>query len=241
MPTYVLRPHNFGLSLRRELYPFLPHLRYRRADTGLTTTPTHPSNLVINWGSSNAPNTPNVLNRGAAVHIATNKLSTLRTLTQHQVPRVAWTTDEGMARGWQRDGHKVVARTRLTGTNGDGIVIMSANSPLSTLAPLYTKYYPTRKEYRVHIAPTFSDVDPVFQRKVRRDEADEANNEVRNVANGWAYHTASDEWWRAHGNLRANLKIVASNAVNPLGLHFGAVDILKAGNEFLVLEGHEPL
>lgn len=101
-------------------------------------------------------------------------------------------------------------------------------------APLYTLGVQNHGEYRVHV---FGGEVILYQKKSRR--VDEDGNvatpdgeeaDVRNLASNWVYRT---------GNLRRLERVeqLAIDAVQALGLDFGAVDIIKdeEGN-VLVLE-----
>lgn len=91
-------------------------------------------------------------------------------------------------------------------------------------APLYTRAVANAGEYRVHV---YHDDVILYQKKSRR--LDENNNvvtaegeqaDIRNLASNWVYRT---------GNLRRLERIenLAVEAVEALGLDFGAVDIIK--------------
>lgn len=91
-------------------------------------------------------------------------------------------------------------------------------------APLYTRAVDNAGEYRVHV---YHDDVILYQKKSRR--LDENNNvitaegeqaDIRNLASNWVYRT---------GNLRRLERIenLAVEAVEALGLDFGAVDIIK--------------
>ena len=94
-------------------------------------------------------------------------------------------------------------------------------------APLYTLGVQNHGEYRVHV---FGGEVILYQKKSRR--VDEDGNvvspdgeeaDVRNLASNWVYRT---------GNLRRldRVEELAVNAIQSLGLDFGAVDIIKDEN-----------
>lgn len=116
----------------------------------------------------------------------------------------------------------------------DEIDYISESVPDLPDAPLYTLGVQNHGEYRVHV---FNGEVILYQKKSRRvnddgevvtAEGEEAD--VRNLASNWVYRT---------GNLRRLERIeeLAINAVDALGLDFGAVDIIKNENgEVMVLE-----
>jgi len=95
-------------------------------------------------------------------------------------------------------------------------------------APLYTLGMENHGEYRVHV---FDDEVILYQKKSRRvDEetgevvtAEGEDADVRNLASNWIYRT---------GNLKRLERVeqLAIDAVEALGLDFGAVDILMTGD-----------
>lgn len=101
-------------------------------------------------------------------------------------------------------------------------------------APLYTHGVDNHGEYRVHV---FSGSVILYQKKSRRvdddgeiEQPDDEESDVRNLNSGWVYRT---------NNLKRLERVeqLAINAVNALGLDFGAVDIIKDENgDVFVLE-----
>lgn len=193
---------------------------------------------LINWGNSHMPdwlaNEDTILNKPSAVAIAKDKLETLHTLEQNNIATVEFTDDFGTAHDWLVDGYKVFARHSLTGHSGAGIEVIDRQM-IEDLpdAPLYTRGVENHGEYRVHV---FQGEVILYQKKSRRlDEdgnvvdADGEEADVRNLASNWIYRT---------GNLRRLERIeqLAINAVEALGLDFGAVDIIKdeEGNVFVL-------
>jgi glutathione synthase/RimK-type ligase-like ATP-grasp enzyme len=101
-------------------------------------------------------------------------------------------------------------------------------------APLYTRGVSNNGEYRVHV---FNGEVILYQKKSRRvsedgevEVAEGEDADVRNLASNWVYRT---------GNLRRLERVekLAIDAVQVLGLDFGAVDIIKDENgDVFVLE-----
>jgi glutathione synthase/RimK-type ligase-like ATP-grasp enzyme len=187
------------------------------------------SRLYINWGSSASTglSTPNLVNSRAAVAIASNKLATFNRFAERGVPCPEFTTDMGVARQWAAE-RAIFARTTLNGHSGRGIVRCSGEQ--FTNAPLYTKYIPKKHEYRVHV---FGRKVIDCQQKKKRQEVpnDQVNYQVRSYQNGWVF-------CRENIQKPTGLDELAVSAVQALGLHFGAVDVIynEKENKCYVLE-----
>ena len=182
--------------------------------------------MVINWGSSTLPPellTARVLNDPGKVGVATNKLSFFRRAHDSGCCRVVEATySRDQAAEWIREGGTVVCRTKLQGNSGDGIVIAETVDEL-VKAPLYTLYKKKKSEWRVHI----SRGEVIFiQQKVRKEDVpdDEVNWKVRNHKNGFVF---------AHKERNPPADVVkqAGDAMDMLGLDFGAVDVIWNNHE----------
>lgn len=192
----------------------------------------HVRGAIINWGNSafyrDLTYETELLNHPDAVAKAVNKLQAFKALDGHtSIPE--WCETQVGAIKWLDEGFMVVARHKLTGHSGEGIEIINPGDHLVPLAPLYTKYIKKKDEYRLHV---FNQNVFFQQRKARNLDvpAENVNWQVRNHANGFIF---------AHQNVDVPdvAKQHAINAVNALGLHFGAVDIILGTNgEWYVLE-----
>lgn len=177
------------------------------------------SHLVINWGSTtqhpgvcSMPGA--ILNNHVAVKYATNKILCLESLSEHGVPHVEFTTDQTVAQAWVDAGHVTYGRSLVSSSGGRGINIYSSGTVVA--APLFTKYFPTRKEYRVHVFK--GTVIDITQKKRRSDT--EVNNQIRNHDNGWVF---------CHNDIEPigdTNERIAIDGVQALGLDFGAIDLL---------------
>lgn len=181
--------------------------------------------LVINWGSSKIKRPHNgwdILNAPLNVSNAANKLTTFELFKEHEVPTVEWTTDAVEAAKWLMEGNPIVARFKLSGHSGDGLVIYNTIEEMEKegerkVAPLYTKYTKKKDEYRIHV---FQGEVIFQQRKARKKDVpdEKVNWQVRNLAGGFIF---------------ANDGVVAPDvvqqaavlAVQALGLDFGAADV----------------
>lgn len=187
----------------------------------------------INWGASKInreyAHNVGIYNHPDSVAIAANKLKTFMALDQI-VPIPDYTTDRVEAQEWLNSGITVVERHTLTGHSGDGIRLVEFDDLLSDDAKLYVKYIKKEQEYRLHVF----DFDVFFiQRKARALDVpdDNVNWQVRNHANGFIYANQDIE-------LPDVAKYMAVEAIQTLGLDFGAVDMIYNArqNKFYVLE-----
>lgn len=189
-----------------------------------------PNDVIINWGASRVPNwwTPNtvVCNMFDPVACAIRKDLTFSMLEQFGVSTVWNTASKLAAKDGLEQGHIVFARKTLTGTKGQGIVVMKSIDDFVD-APLYTKYEKGCKEYRVHVV-SGQVID--FQQKKKRKGV-EVDKLIRNHDNGWVFA-------RSDVVLPEGVGDTCVKAIEALGLTFGGVDVLhrpKTG-EIYVLE-----
>jgi hypothetical protein len=138
----------------------------------------------------------------------------LRMLAGADLPGIEWTTNRDTALDWIANGYDVFARRTLTGQGGSGIVVVRGTDPLPE-APLYTKGFRAVHEFRVHSVAG----QTLVVKKRRRNGAE--RNIVRNHANGYVY--CSYDQTTPHAVKAAAM---GREAVDALGLDFGAVDLL---------------
>lgn len=180
------------------------------------------TNVVINWGSSSAPDrlaAATFINHPDKVKIAGNKLSTFAAFEGNEpgVNYPEFTCDYGVACEWVSEGKVVVCRTKLNGHSGAGIVLAAREEDVVQNCPLYVKYIKKAKEFRVHVA--FGNVIDVQAKRQRANYEGETNFAIRNHSNGWVY-------CRENIEEPADLREQATRAILTLGLDFGAVDII---------------
>lgn len=197
--------------------------------------------VIINWGSSVSPAWADVarrrgvifLNTPSAVARATNKLKTFEYLRQNGVTVPEFTTDMALANHWLDDGFTVIERHSLSGNSGVGIRVVNDtdDNVESTLtsAPLYTKYIPKKKEFRVNVFR--GEVIDYAQKKKRGTEnrGPEFNKYICSSEMGWVFCKNDIDHIDA-------VKVAAVAAVRALGLDFAAVDIMFHRNTAYVLE-----
>ena len=203
--------------------------------------------LVINYGRGDKPvwwrNDLRILNHWESVQKSANKLTSFTLLDLHGVPTLEWTDDPKDAFIWVDGGSRVFARAIVAGKKGQGITILSPTKFCDHIyvpeAPLYTKAYEKKHEFRVFVAG--GQVIDIVQKKKMSDDAfakkgrfDEIDMDLRNYRRGWVF---------AHEDLnlgnkgRQYIKGLALKAMEAVGLDYGAVDILyKAHNDMVVCE-----
>lgn len=194
------------------------------------------SKILINWGSTQPPQYVTdctLLNAPDKVAIAVDKAMSLHAFRGHDVPCPDYTNRLSDAHQWLEAGHTVFARTLTRASSGRGIVIMLPEHPdtWDVRAQLYTKYIKKRHEYRIHVVRG-QVIDT--QRKGLRQEfegREDVNHLVRNLANGFVFV-------RNDGHVVPQVvKDVGVQAVNALGLDFGAADVIyneRAGRAYAI-------
>lgn len=167
--------------------------------------------VVINWGRGIEH--ARIVNGPRAVERAINKHAAFKTLRDHGVAIPDFTTDRLEAEQWLADS-RVVCRATVTGHEGQGITIHE-QGPLPDV-PLYVKYIPKKKEFRVHVCN--NKVFDIQQKVLRRGTID-PSFEVRNTANGFIFQ-------RQGIIVPSSVSVEAIGAIRALGLDFGAVDVI---------------
>ena len=186
-----------------------------------------PKDIVVNWGTTNLPFGVNVLNWPVAVSRAGNKLTAFEHMQNGPIC-VPWChpTDQGCLESWQDQKATIVARQKLTGHSGDGILIIGPGEPIAP-ALLDTQYNFKVHEYRVHVV-CGNVIDT--QMKIRVPNKVPLSWKVRSHENGFIF---------ARNNIAVSAERdkLACDACSALGLDFGAVDIIEDKNGCLyVLE-----
>ena len=184
--------------------------RYRRRDT------------VINWGSTDHPLLVHALN-GTGIRDVSNKLLFFRRMSRAEpglVPEF-WEDRNSIP----DDAFPVVCRTVLAGHSGEGIVIANNRDELVDCS-LYVKYVKKQDEYRIHVGklPDGAATEISAQRKARRNDHENPNWQVRNLANGFIYA-------RADVNPPDCVRHAARRALLATDLDFGAIDLIFNARE----------
>lgn len=169
------------------------------------------SDKIIAWGPT-APCPHTDAQQEIAKKNASDKLLAFQAFWEYNVRTPEWTTSKETAIGWNKD---YMARTLLRSHSGKGIVmVMAGQEPPN--ARLYVQYKKKKHEYRVHVFQ--GEVIDVTQKK-RKAGFEGRDNQIRNHHNGWVY---CREGIQEPNDLRQ----LALDACNALGLHSGAVDII---------------
>lgn len=168
---------------------------------------------IINWGC-HGQRLDNCVNRSIPVNHARNKLAAFALWTKAQVPTVEWTNSKEQAALWQREGDIVYERHTITGQEGAGIKVRQPEDALLE-APLYTKYFSAKGEYRVHVMKG----EVIDYARKKKKQGAEGNKFVRSHDNGYVFS-------RVDVLLPEVVSNTAKRAVEALGLEFGAVDVL---------------
>jgi hypothetical protein len=174
--------------------------------------------VIINWGNSRPSailHASHDLNKHEAIALACNKLKTFNKLDGLGFKHIPdYTIHPEEATAWLEEGNKVYCRQSLTGHSGNGILIADTVGSLVN-APLYTKATKHKYEFRVHV---FKGEVIDVQQKKRRIDYRGPNTGIRNHSNGYIYA-------RADIDVPQILLSSSIQAVNLLGLDFGAVDV----------------
>lgn len=237
MENVRIYPYNMGSESAKQLAEMLEVSRVY-SDGRYSPKSAH---FIINWGSSTVPNWyaeamrrgTKVLNKPESVAMASNKLKTFQALERAGIMVPKFTTSRSVAQEWLDADFTVVERHELQGNSGSGIRLVSAmdeslESEL-TSAPLYTKYIPKKKEFRVHVFR--GQVFDYAQKRKRRTEERPANfnKYICSTEMGWLFCKTDIEHIQA-------VKDIAVRAVSALGLDFAAVDIIYHKDRAYVLE-----
>lgn len=188
--------------------------------------------VIINWGNATGYpfQVPRVLNQPVVrllnepgyIRDASNKLNFFRKVHDDEpdiIPRF-WTSVDDIP----QECYPIVCRTVLAGHSGEGIVIANNREEI-VRAPLYVQYIKKQDEYRVHVGRRDDDFTIIdTQQKKRRQEHENPNWQVRNLANGFIYA-------REGVNAPVCVTDVARRALACTDLDFGAVDVIYNARE----------
>lgn len=229
-----LIPYKFGSASAKALQLNSGGLVRRLSRRKLPLLKYNSNNLYINWGCTSFPlGSPYplqimCLNRPNNVLLATNKLLTLRGMVASAIKCPTFTVDKQVAVNWNCP---VIGRTDLFGTGGKDAYYFSNSDELNQSNldfKLFLKYINKTHEYRVHV---FMDEAICIQQK-RKRLGQGADYKIRNHDRGWVFCRKDID------NPPVDLINQSVNAVNRLGLDFGAVDVVwdSRTDEIAVLE-----
>ena len=223
---FIIVPYKVGSATAKAIKDKLIELGHKalviRANS--PTFKKKQTDVIIYYGKTSHLLTGDNLSFNKHPELATNKLESFRALTDAGLSTVPWTEYKNdITEDWKQ----IVARATLTGHSGDGISIYNYGDVLPDV-PLYTKYVKKTYECRVHVFKG-KVIDAQIKRKVR--DVEDNNPLIRNIHTGWVYCRDGYE-----PDPRGNE--LAIQAVEALGLDFGAVDLIynQHYNQFYILE-----
>lgn len=218
----VIYPYDLASQGARNLVRALRHGAIRVRERGSYSP--RGNDLIVNWGNPRVPGwwnrnaRTNVLNQPEAVRNTINKIRTFQLLSKAGVPTPAFTTRISEARTFFKTPEsKVLCRRTVSAHSGRGITI-ARNPNALVAAPLYVKYVPKEREYRIHVLDGRA-ID--YEQKLLRTGETPSDDErlVRSHRHGWIY-ARNGIVPPSHAALDASI-----TAVRALGLDFGAVDL----------------
>lgn len=157
----------------------------------------------------------------------TDKLTQFNKFKENDVSAPEFTTDRNVANGWLTES-AVVCRTLLRSSEGKGIVVAETAEEI-VAAPLYTRYFKKKKEFRVHVFD--GKVIDIAEKRKRKEFNGSRDTHIRNLANGYVF--CRDGIVEPDG-----LRELAIRATQALGYRIGAVDIAfnQHHNKLVVFE-----
>lgn len=237
MYNLKLYPYKVGSESAKELSTLLNIMRVKPDGNYVPKI----GQKVINWGQGKNPNWidtatrrgVSILNKPAAVNVASNKLLALQALKVAGVRVPDFTTSIQDAQRWLNNYNVVMERHELRGNSGDGIRIVTLHDDEMEdnlqYAPLYTKFIPKTAEFRVHVFRG-EVIDYIEKKKLTGDRRPaNFNKYISSINYGWVFS-------RTGVMDVPEVRQLALKAVSALGLDFGAVDIVYADGLPYVLE-----
>lgn len=123
---------------------------------------------VINYGSSLPLRSKKIINKPKEVAICTNKISTLKRLSD-RCSTIEWTKSKEKALTWLQEDGVVIARQLEASNQGKGLVTIQTQEEFAaTNAKFYTRYFWHTNEVRVNV---FKDeIISVYDKVIEGDE-----------------------------------------------------------------------
>ena len=174
------------------------------------------NHTIINWGCSGNMHVTPDYNLPNAVSTATHKLRTFEKLRGEGIPCPEYTQSLRIAQEWSTT-NKIVGRNYETARQGRGITVYPKDSDAIGQHLFYTKYFRKQREFRIHVF----NGKVIFKSEKLRKRNVNVDPYIRSHTKGWIL---------AFNHLEENpvpdcVLTAAVDAVNVLGLDFGAVDI----------------
>lgn len=179
--------------------------------------------LVLNWGASILPEEVEkcmVINKPEAIELASHKVKFFKALAG-KVRMPEFTEDNIVAKAWSDEGIIVFARTSYKSCGGKDIDVLNTPEDFGNYfhhkVKFYTKYVPKKHEFRVHV---FGGKVLAHRRKaLSNDWKGNKNFLIRNHDNGFVFVKEGYD-------IPQDVVDQAIAAVEGIGLHFGAVDVI---------------
>lgn len=151
-----------------------------------------------------------------------NKLDQYKFFQKNNISSFDFTTNSVEAANWGKEGHTVFGRKLLNSSCGHGIVVIVPGTVYEGqhMCPVYTKYKPKKREFRVHI---FKDeVVGIVEKRRKKDwQGDKSDAKIRNTENGYVFCQDVE----LTDALRAKIQQVALKASKVCSSDFRGVDI----------------
>jgi glutathione synthase/RimK-type ligase-like ATP-grasp enzyme len=197
------------------------------------------ANIWIRWGcTTKISGEHDVINSRYAIMAASNKLQSLKIMTEAGVPTVRW--DDCMLGSYDEfayayEGSQTLYGRKFYHTKGKDIVTFKNHDSLDQFekflqSDFYTVKEEIQREYRVHAIR--GETMCTLKYKVKGNGGLDPNPDNPDQCRNW-----DAGWWFTTVEGTAALKEIGRMAVKCLGLDFGAVDIIQnTKGEYHVLE-----
>lgn len=177
---------------------------------------------ILNWGAGtdvfNARvGDATVLNTPAQIDLAVNKLDFFKGMGKGDAsPRLpSWTSQKARAQGWMDCGKTVIARTKLEGAKGEGLVVCKEGVDIPD-ASLYTMKVESTHEFRVYMFN--GEAIDIREKKLAEGQQPDPND-MRYAEDKYEFCPVRDE-------VPQDVYNQACLAIRKTGLLTGGVDVL---------------
>lgn len=174
---------------------------------------------LINWGNTVLPEAfmgigVGIINHPNGVGKVTDKIKFFNGADNFRVPE--WTTDRATAQRWIDENEEIVVCRLLTRASGGRGIEVVDEGPLPP-APLYTKFVPNDREFRIHFMA--SEIILKQEKKKKRDWSGVRDPYIRNHSNGYVLAFRDID-------VPEDVMDQANRAIMDFDLDFGAIDII---------------
>ena len=168
--------------------------------------------LVINYGCNRNIKAPAIVNRASSVARCIDKYATFAILSEGDIPVPTFTSDKAIASKWEC----VVVRKDVKGNQNNGMSYHYPEEFPLPHAPLYVKYFPHYKEYRVVV---INGITTFCYEKVRKDGE-------------WGFYLRDYQYL-------IPIRTACMKAAELLAINYVGFDVLVNENkEFVILEAN---